>query len=105
MHRLVVHPLTMVYCRKEFLEQEVEREHGFEIARTHQGRIHHTRAVAACAKGASREAETSPACVAGKPRTASCRDCRASQGQAAHGAHSAPPLQRARVESEGRSAA
>jgi len=48
----------------------VERELDSEIARTHEGRTHHIRTVAACAKGTSRQTETSPDHLASEPGAA-----------------------------------
>src|SRR5260221_1406131 len=90
---LVVHPLNMVYCRKEFLKKEVEREHGSAITTTHEGRRHHTRTIAACTKGASRQTQTSADHLAGEPRRGDLRDRHAAQRERADGTQPAPSLQ------------
>src|SRR5258708_34883547 len=81
----------MVYCRKEFLKKEVEREHGSAITTTHEGRRHHTRTLAACAKGASWQTETSADHLAGEPGPGDPRDRHAAQRERAGGAQPDPP--------------
>src|SRR5258708_34473538 len=92
----MVHPLNMVYCRKEFLKKEVEREHGSGITKTHEGRRHHTRTIAACAKGASWQTETSADHLAGEPGPGDPRDRHEAERRAPAAARPAPTTQRTR---------
>src|SRR2546426_8791670 len=98
----MVHPLNMVYCRKEFLKQEVEREYGSAITKTHEGRIHNDRTIAACAKHARWETQTSADHLAGEPGPGDPRDRQAAQSELADGAQPAPSLQGAGVAGAGR---
>src|SRR5712692_8869947 len=93
----------MVYCRKEFLKKEVEREHGSAITKTHEGRRHNSRTIAACAKHTRWETETRADHLAGEPGPGDSRDSQAAQRERAHGAQPAPSLQRAGIARAGRS--
>src|SRR5260370_33037760 len=81
----------MVYCRKEFLQQEVERAHGSAITKTHEGRRHHTRTIAACPKHARWETQTSADHLAGEPGPGDPRERQAAQRTPP--AHPRPPAE------------
>src|SRR5258708_37272307 len=83
----------MVEFRKEFLKEEVEREHGSAITKTHEGRRHHTRTIAACAKGASWQTETSADQLAGEPGPGDPRDRQPTPSERTDEAQTTPTIQ------------